>query len=110
MTGAVKTLLTLLVCYAIAACGQITSPNARGQLPTATGQRNDSNLVFACGSKGMGVDFVSGNCVSRSGNQVNPFDLYPPFQAPLQKPSSGDLIMRCSLQGRTPDFATGRCM
>lgn len=108
MTGAVKILLTLLVCYAIAACGQITSPNARRQLPTTTSQRNDSNLVFACGSKGMGVDFATGNCVSQSGNQVSPFNLYPPFQAPLQKPSNEELIVRC--QGRAVDFVTGRCM
>jgi len=110
MTGAIRTLLTILVCYVIAACGgPIRSRNGQGQLPTATGQRNDSNLAVACGSKGMTPDFATGNCFSQSGKQINPFDLYPPFQAPIKRPSDQELIQRCAGQGRTPNFATGRC-
>ena len=73
----------------------------------AVNKRNN-DLVFICGSKGMGVDFVTGNCVATSGGQVNPLNLYPPFQAPLPKQSPSDMIMRC--QGRAVDFVTGRCM
>lgn len=66
------------------------------------------NLVTACGAKGMVPDFVTGNCVSPSGRQVNPANLYPAFQSPMPEPSPGELIMRC--QGRGVDFVTGRCM
>lgn len=66
------------------------------------------NLVTACGAKGMVPDFVTGNCVSSSGRQVNPANLYPPFHSPMPEPSPGELIMRC--EGRAVDFVTGRCM
>lgn len=83
------------------------TPAAR-QTPTQTNQGYNNNLTFACGSKGMSADFVTGNCISRSGSQVNPLNLYPPFQAPVPKPSNSELILRC--QGRGVDFVTGRCM
>jgi hypothetical protein len=67
-------------------------------------------LVAACGRKGLGVDFVTGSCVSHGGGQINPHNLYPPFMTPLPKPNAGDLIQRCGAQGRTADFVTGRCM
>ncbi len=69
-----------------------------------------SALVFACGSKGLVPDFVTGNCVLPDNRQVNPRNLYPPFMAPLPKPDPNDLVMRCGAMGRLPDFATGRCM
>jgi hypothetical protein len=78
-----------------------SSPAARGE------QRQSNNLVITCGSKGMGVDFATGNCINRGNEQVNPYNLYPPFMAPLPPPSPNDTIMRC--QGRAPDFVTGQC-
>lgn len=76
--------------------------------PVSRTEDRNSKLVFACGSKGMSADFATGNCISPTGNQVNPLNLYPPFQAPVLKPSSGELILRC--QGRAVDFVTGRCL
>jgi len=74
------------------------------------GRNSPGDLINACGSKGLAVDFVTGNCVAPRGQQVNPQNLYPPFTAPLPKPQPNDLIMRCGAQGRSADFVTGRCM
>ena len=69
---------------------------------------NNSELIFICGSAGMGVDFVTGSCVSPSGGRTSPYNLYPDFQAPLPTPPSpGDAIMRCG--GRAVNFVTGKC-
>jgi hypothetical protein len=81
-----------------------TSP----QTPRPEPSDREGDLIFACGSKGLAADFVTGNCVSSSGRQVNPFNLYPPFQTPLPQPSPSELIMRCA--GRAVDFVTGQCM
>ena len=69
---------------------------------------DNSDLVFICGSAGMGVDFVTGSCVSSSGSRTSPYNLYHDFQAPLPTPPSpGDAIMRCG--GRGVNFVTGKC-
>jgi hypothetical protein len=47
------------------------------------GRNRAADLVRACGAKGLGVDFVTGNCVSPQGRQINPHNLYQPFTAPL---------------------------
>jgi len=79
--------------------------------PTLFGGRNNpGDLVYACGSKGLAVDFVTGNCVAPRGQQINAQNLYPPFTALLPKPEPHDLIMRCGVQGRSADVVTGRCM
>ncbi len=114
----------LLLCFFLFGCGhginssstrQASAPSvipaatpAAKQTPTQTKQDYDNNLTFACGSKGMSADFVTGNCISRSGNQVNPLNLHPPFQAPVPRPPNNELILRC--QGRGVDLVTGRCM
>jgi hypothetical protein len=72
------------------------------------GRNQAGSLITAC--KGLGVNFVTGNCVSNGGEEVNPRNLWPPFAAPLPKPESGELIMRCGALGKTADFVTGRCM
>ncbi len=72
----------------------------------SVGDRN-SALISACGSAGMGVDFVTGNCVPSSGGQVNPYNLYPPFQAPLPKQTPSEMILRCP---GGVDFVTGQCI
>lgn len=74
------------------------------------GENTSNPLIQACGAKGLGVDFVTGNCVSPRGGQINPQNLYQPFAAPLPKPDPSELVMRCGAQGRAADFATGRCM
>jgi hypothetical protein len=74
------------------------------------GRNNPGDLIYACGSKGLAVDFVTGNCVAPRGQQINPQNLYPPFTAPLPKPEPHDLIMLCGVQGRSADVVTGRCM
>jgi len=74
------------------------------------GENTSNQLIQACGAKGLGVDFVTGNCVSPRGGQINPQNLYQPFTAPLPQPGSDELIMRCGAQGRVADFVTGRCM
>jgi hypothetical protein len=68
------------------------------------------DLIRACGSKGLVANFVTGNCVSPQGREINPRNLYLPFAAPLPKPDPNELIMRCGAQGRVADFVTGRCM
>lgn len=103
-------ILLFLTSFIVSGCtggGRTAVPlvrNSSGSIDT--GQRN-SQLVFACGAAGMGVDFVTGNCVPPGGGQVNPHNVAPPF-APLPRSSPGDLIMRCG--GRAVDFVTGRCM
>ncbi len=93
--------LALLLVWMTVACAQVQNqPDRRG--------RRNGNLAAACGAKGMAADFVTGNCVSPSGRQVNPANLYQPFQSPMPEPSPGELIMRC--EGRAVDFVTGRCM
>ena len=83
----------------------------RTGLPSVSAQPSvsdrNSALIFACGSAGMGVDFVTGNCVPLSGGQVNPYNPYPPFQAPLPKQKPSEMILRCP---GGVDFVTGRCM
>lgn len=74
------------------------------------GRNNPGDLVYACGVKGLVVDFVTGNCVAPRGQQINAHNLYPPFTALLPKPEPHDLIMRCGVQGRSADVVTGRCM
>jgi hypothetical protein len=73
------------------------------------GQTKPGDLNMACGSKGFGADYVTGNCVSPRGQQTNPQNLYPPFGSPLPKPQPGSLMMRCGAMGRSADFVTGRC-
>lgn len=109
LTMAVQILL-FLTSFIVSGCaggGRTAVPlvrNSSGSMDI--GQRN-SQLVFACGAAGMGVDFVTGNCVPPGGGQVNPRNVAPP-SAPLPRSSPGDLIMRCG--GRAVDFVTGRCM
>jgi hypothetical protein len=74
------------------------------------GRSRANDLINACGSKGLMADFVTGNCVSPQGSQINPRNLYQPFAVPLPKPDPNELIMRCGAQGRSADFVTGRCM
>src|SRR5262245_46257027 len=71
---------------------------------------SQNQLIHACGAKGFAVDFVSGNCVSPQGAQINPHNLYPPHAAPLPMPSPNDLRIRCAAMGRVPNFSTGQCM
>jgi hypothetical protein len=80
------------------------------QAAAARRQQGNQQLIQACGAKGLGVDFVTGNCVSPRGTQINPHNLYQPFTAPLPQPNSNELSIRCGALGRAPDFATGRCM
>src|SRR5687767_5814139 len=80
-------------------------PNSSGVNP-ARDKTSQSNV--ACGAKGLGVDYVTGHCVSGQGRQVNPYNLYPPLAVPLPKPS--DVIMRCGAQGRTTDLVVGPCI
>ncbi len=77
--------------------------------PSGRGEKEGA-LVYACGSKGLSANFVTGNCVLPDGREVNPHNLYPPFMAPLPKPDPNDLVQRCGALGRVPDFVTGRCM
>lgn len=77
------------------------SPDSR-----TIGERNDQ-LIFTCGAVGMGVDFVTGNCVTAGGRQINPRNIAPPSPAHSNF-SHSELIMRCG--GRAVDFVTGRCM
>jgi hypothetical protein len=74
------------------------------------GRNNPGDLIYACGSKGLAVDFVTGNCVASRGQQINPQNLYPPFTALPPKPEPHDLIMRCGVEGRSADVIAGRCM
>lgn len=99
-------LAVLLVPACVSGSGFRTGPGT--QTHVALLGNRDNDLVFVCGSAGMGVDFVTGNCVSSRGNQVNPYNLYPPFMAPLPRPSPSDTIMRC--RGRAVDFVTSCCM
>jgi len=80
-----------------------SSPNKKEEMPL-----DNTNLVYICGKAGMGVDFVTMNCTKSDGSQVNPYNLYPPFQSPLGKPDPSESIMRC--QGKAVDFVTGKCM
>src|SRR5712692_4118781 len=106
LTIAAQTML-FLTCLVVSGCAVGGRPLARSSSGSMDiGQRN-SQLVFACGAAGMGVDFVTGNCVPTGGGQVNPRNVTPP-SAPLPRSSPGDLIMRCG--GRAVDFVTGRCM
>lgn len=95
---------------AVAGYGSIGNrvPSAFRKTDADSIAERNNNLIFICGSSGMGVDFVTSNCTRTDGNQVNPYNLYPPFMAPLPSPSPADSIMRC--QGRAVDFVTGRCM
>lgn len=78
--------------------------------PPWGGGDREGALVYACGSKGLSTNFVTGNCILPNGREVNPHNLYPPFMAPLPKPDPNDLVQRCGALGRVPDFVTGRCM
>ncbi len=78
--------------------------------PPVGGGDRESALVYACGSKGFSVNFVTGNCIGAGGREVNPHNLYPPFMAPLPNPDPNELIQRCGALGRAADFVTGRCM
>lgn len=85
------------------------SRSLKATRPFSNINRANNDLIFICGSQGMGVDFVTGNCTGTGGSQVNPYDLYPPFQSPFPTPPNpNDAIMRC--QGKAVDFVTGRCM
>jgi hypothetical protein len=95
-------LIALILCL----WGNIAFP----QLTSTSQSRNEGILIIACGSKGLTVDFVTGNCVMPHGGQINPQNLYQPFAAPLPQPNLSELIMRCGAQGRSADFVTGRCM
>jgi hypothetical protein len=70
--------------------------------------KNTSSLVYACGSVGMSVNFVTGNCISNTGNEVNPRNVVSP-SIKLPQESSSNLIMRCGALGKSSDFVTGRC-
>lgn len=90
--------------------------SSRDQQPAPTqdlfgGRNSPSDLIFyACGSKGLAVDFVTGNCVVPLGQEINPRNSYPPLTALLPKPKPHDLIMLCGVQGRSADVIAGRCM
>ena len=94
--------LVFTISGAFLALGHVSSAQ---EDPSDTGRRN-ADLIHAC--RGYAVDFVTGRCVKPGGQQVNPRNLWPDFQAPLPKPDPGDLIVRC--RGRGVDFVTGKCL
>lgn len=69
----------------------------------------NNQLVFACGSVGMGVNFVTGNCVSSNGRQVNPRNVVSPAITTPHR-SSQDLVSRCGELGKGVDYVTGKCL
>src|SRR5687768_1475145 len=75
--------------------------------PAAAQQRRDDHntqLVHACGSKGLSVDFVNRNCVdwrARETNQLN--------HSPMREQTNA-LTVWCSRLGKVPNFGTGLCM
>lgn len=82
--------------------------NSRSQVFPDSGSAASNQLILACGSAGMSVNFVTGNCVNSNGSQVNPRNVASPsIRVPQQ--SSSDLITRCGALGKSPDFVTGRC-
>jgi hypothetical protein len=97
-----------ILCLSLGVAGCSLGAYYPEQGAETTLNKRNNDLVFICGSKGMSVNFVTGACVTSSGQQVNPLNLYPPFQAPMPKGQPSDMIMRC--QGRAVDFVTGRCM
>src|SRR5687768_3399440 len=66
---------------------------------------HDTQLTYACGSRGLGADFVNRNCVDgrqRETNQQN--------QSPMRDRNSNALTVWCSRLGRVPNFETGLCI
>jgi hypothetical protein len=82
----------------------------RARETEALRQNNANALIQACRAKGLRVDFVTGNCLTSRGRQINPQNLYSPFTAPLAQSNPSELITRCGALGRAADFVTGRCM
>ena len=79
----------------------------RNQVLTNSDNSANGQLIYACGSVGLTVDFASGNCVTAQGRQVNPRNVVPQ-SIPLPAQNNNELIMRCN--GRSVDFVTGRCL
>ena len=95
-----KILMTIFLCLLM-----FTDVNAQQRQ-----DNSDDRLIVACGSKGLGVDFVNRTCVFPNGREANPRDLYAPFQAPVPQNDPGNLTTMCSRLGKVPNFATGQCM
>ena len=76
--------------------------------PAAAQQHANSHhtqLVYACGSKGLGADSVNRNCADvreREANQLN--------HSTMRKQNSNALAMWCSRLGKVPNFGNGLCM
>ena len=87
----------------------LNTTNPRSRVIVDSGNSANSQIIFACGSAGMSVNFVTGNCVNSSGGQVNPRNVTAP-SIPVPRQSSQDLVMRCGSLGKSVDFATGRCI
>lgn len=68
----------------------------------------NNQLTYACGSAGMGANFVTGNCVNSNDRDVNPRNVVSP-SIPLPQQSSQEVLMRCGALGKGADFVTGRC-
>lgn len=64
-----------------------------------------TQLVHACGSKGLSVDFVSRNCVDWRGRETNELK-----HSRMREYNSNALTVWCSRLGKVPDFGTGLCM
>ena len=74
--------------------------------PAAAQQRrNDHNtqLVYACGSKGLSADFVNRNCVDWRGRETNQLN-----HSPMREQNSNPLTVWCSRLGKVPKFAEFR--
>ena len=90
-----KMTMLLISCLVLSGCVTGRQPytnnnSGRTNINNARSMDNgemNSQLVFTCGTAGMGVDFVTGNCVSSGGSQVNPYNVAPnPFSLPRQDP------------------------
>lgn len=86
----------------------VNTPNFRNQASSDSGNSENGQLIFACGSAGMSVNFVTGNCIGYRGAEVNPRNVVSP-SIRLPQQSSSDLMMRCGALGKSADFVTGRC-
>ena len=75
-------------------------------------RRNDRDmqLANACGSRGLGMNSVSRNCVDWRGRETIPMDLYKINQSPMREQTSNALTVWCSRLGRVPNFGSGLCM
>jgi hypothetical protein len=76
--------------------------------PAAVQQRRDDHktqLVHACGSKGLSVDLLNRNCVGWNGREINQLN-----HSPMREQNSNALTVWCSRLGKVPNFGTGLCM